>query len=59
MEFADYVKEIFDENKYRLARSIEYTKTHPWDAPFTQDLPSALKKVIDKLESAPLKARYD
>lgn len=60
MDLADYVKDIFDENNFRLARSINYSTTHPWYAPFTKDLPSALRRVIyNKLEDAPLKEKYD
>ena len=59
MEFANYVEGIFDKNNYRLARNVDYSKTHPWYIPFTKDLPTALKKVVNKLEDAPLKAKYD
>lgn len=59
MELADYVKGIFDENNFRLARNIDYSKNHPWYIPFTKDLPYALKRVVEKLELAPLKAKYD
>ena len=59
MEFAEYVKEIFDANNYRLARNVNYSKEHPWYDPFTKILPSALKKIVDVLETAPLKNSYD
>lgn len=59
MELEDYVRNIFNERNYQLARSIDYSKTHPWFVPFTKDLPSVLKRLVNRLEeSEPLKDRY-
>lgn len=59
MELVDYVKEIFDARNFALAQSFYATKSNPWCKPFTEDLPSALKKVVNKLERAPLKVSYE
>lgn len=58
MELTDYIKEIFDERNFNLARSFQATKLNPWYKTYTEDLPSVLKKLVNKLEEAKIKDSY-
>lgn len=59
MNLSDYISEIFNQDNFKTAKSIKYSKEHPWNKLFTKTIPFCLKEMVNELETAPIKNNYE
>lgn len=59
MELNNYINEFFDGRNYNIAKTIPFGKDNPLYGVFTKDLPSCLRRLVNKLDDTPIAKKYE